>query len=592
MTNVTHAELAADDGASLVGHILDAGFGAGTEARTVQDGLRETVSLLDFIPLAEHAAIYAGSSTTDLTAYFDAALAYVEGFDDGGEIYIPRGSYKMSMDLNKSAQDFARRVTLRGAGRGATVIKPAAAGDIVLSMIGRNVTTVRDLTIRAGDEHQAYAGIFLAREDGSPNANNNRFVNVTVEGNYELACVASFSAESSLWLNCRFAPSDAGGLTGFLTGSDPTLGALGIVSTIDELFPSLTLVAGPNSDNRMIASEIYAPFDDARLLVLSLSAAWVFYGCGLIGGTANGSRLVSYRDLSSGVFSGPVQFRDCQYELFGTNNAIHYLAETGSSTWYGISSSGGYAVVDDNIAFLDYNRTGVNNQPLLGGSVFEMPELPPGITSGLPIYAFGFIDSRIDWRTRDINGVVAVLGFIARTPVDAQDPRMAQIVNWDAPVYADAVPTSGTFAKGQRVFRSPGTSIAAGDAEGWICSTSGTMGTLNGGATTANISNGSNQITVNSATGLKVGQLISIAGNGARRVANINGTTVHLTTNSTATASGAAVSFSAGAFEPIGVIGFAQAAAQSNSTAATVTDLKNDFNALLGKLRTANLLDT
>jgi hypothetical protein len=580
MTNVTHAELAADDGSALVGHILDA---TGAEARTVQDKLREIVSLLDFVPDTLHADIYDGSSTTDLSAYFDAALAYVESLPDGGEIYIPRGAYTMKMDLTKTSSDFAHRITLRGAGRGATLIKPTDTGDIVLNMLGRNVTTVRDLTIRAGDVYQAQCGIYLAREDDSPNANNNKFVNVTVEGNYSVACAVSLSAESSLWLDCRFAPN-SGAATGFITGSDPSL--------VSVTVPAGTPVAGPNSDNRMIACEIYAPINNARLLVLSRAAAWVFSACGFIGGSASSVRLISYRDLDGGVFTGPVQFRDCQYEVFGAGNHIHYLDATGSSTWYGISSSGGYAVVDDNVPFLDYDRTGVSNQPLLGGCVLQMPEVPPGLTSGLPIYAFAFIDSRIDWRSRDINGVLVVLGFIARTPVDAQESRIAQIVNWDAPLYADAVPTAGTFAKGQRVFRSPGTSIAAGDAEGWICATSGTMGTLNGGATTANITNGSNQVSVNSASGLKVGQLISIAGIGARRVARISGTTVHLGSNSTATASGAAVSFSAGAFEPIGVIGLAQAAAQANSIATTVADLKTDFNALLAKLRTANVIDT
>lgn len=35
-----------------------------------------------------------------------------------------------------------------------------------------------------------------------------------------------------------------------------------------------------------------------------------------------------------------------------------------------------------------------------------------------------------------------------------------------------------------------------------------------------------------------------------------------------------------------------QAAAQTDSTAATVADLRTDFNALLAKLRTAGILDT
>jgi hypothetical protein len=46
----------------------------------------------------------------------------------------------------------------------------------------------------------------------------------------------------------------------------------------------------------------------------------------------------------------------------------------------------------------------------------------------------------------------------------------------------------------------------------------------------------------------------------------------------------------AGAFQPVGIVGAVQAATQANSVAATVAALVTDFNALLAKLRTAKLM--
>lgn len=74
--------------------------GTGAVARTAEDKLRERVSVLDFIPVAEHAAIFARTSTTDLTTYVQAAVDYLNSIGGGllqysygryvhGPVYIP-----------------------------------------------------------------------------------------------------------------------------------------------------------------------------------------------------------------------------------------------------------------------------------------------------------------------------------------------------------------------------------------------------------------------------------------------------------------------------------------------------------------------
>lgn len=69
---VGSAALAAGTGAALVGFIQP---GTGAVARTVSSKLRERVSAFDFIPVAEHAAILAGTSTYDATTALNNAHA-------------------------------------------------------------------------------------------------------------------------------------------------------------------------------------------------------------------------------------------------------------------------------------------------------------------------------------------------------------------------------------------------------------------------------------------------------------------------------------------------------------------------------------
>lgn len=66
------ADLAASTGATLVGTVAS---GAGAVTRTAQAKMRDTVSVFDFIPVAEHAAILAGTSTYDATTAINAAHA-------------------------------------------------------------------------------------------------------------------------------------------------------------------------------------------------------------------------------------------------------------------------------------------------------------------------------------------------------------------------------------------------------------------------------------------------------------------------------------------------------------------------------------
>lgn len=87
--------LAAPTGASLVGFMQR---GDDAVARTVQGRLRDSVSILDFVPEAEHDAIYQGSSTYDCSAALDAAINSVTtnvsgAYQGGPRVNFPAGHY-------------------------------------------------------------------------------------------------------------------------------------------------------------------------------------------------------------------------------------------------------------------------------------------------------------------------------------------------------------------------------------------------------------------------------------------------------------------------------------------------------------------
>jgi hypothetical protein len=117
---------------------------------------------------------------------------------------------------------------------------------------------------------------------------------------------------------------------------------------------------------------------------------------------------------------------------------------------------------------------------------------------------------------------------------------------------ASSLPTTGSFLVGDIYYRATPT---AGGFIGWVCTTSGTGGTLNGGATTGSTVSGTDQLIVNSATGITPGVYISIAGvSGTKLVKSVSGTTITLTSTSSATVTDAVVAYVPFVFKDFGAI--------------------------------------
>jgi len=91
-TPVMHEELAASSGASLVGFSQG---GAGAQSRTVQEKLREKVSVFDFLADAQKADVEARTRLIDVTANIQSAI----DASVGRELYFPAGDYLISAAL-------------------------------------------------------------------------------------------------------------------------------------------------------------------------------------------------------------------------------------------------------------------------------------------------------------------------------------------------------------------------------------------------------------------------------------------------------------------------------------------------------------
>lgn len=525
--------LAASTGSSLVGHIAS---GTGAVARTVQAKLRDTVSVKDFGAV--------GDGVADDTAAINAAIAYARTLPAGGTVYIPDGTYAVTeINATSASADFTKGVIIKGAGRLATRIVPFASGNVLLNMMGSNNMLVEGMTFLS-QAFQSQCAIFMARSTTSANCNNNKFRDVYTEGNYSKASVVCNGSESSGWFNCRFENTNpAANHQTFWSGGNSGVKALQNITTVNG--GTVLDTGNPNTDNRMFGCEFYAPFANARIVRFSVSAGYAMFGSTLIGGTNNNVRLVQYGDVVGGRFNGPIEWHGCHFEVFGTGNTVHYL-DTGASansSFIGVSSYGGYYVISGT-AVMDYDRNSVTAQPILEASTWTTPILPPN-TTDTAMHVWGAYSCNIALKPNNQDGFLYVPGLLINTQTNVTYLRMGRTrpVICLVDLVVAALPTSGTFTQGQTLNRE---TPAVGQPIGWKCTVSGTLGTLNSGATTGSISAGSNVLTVNTSAGLEIGQLIDIAGsaNGPYYVQKISGTTVYLDLTASSTVSGAAVSFS------------------------------------------------
>lgn len=215
-------------------------------------------------------------------------------------------------------------------------------------------------------------------------------------------------------------------------------------------------------------------------------------------------------------------------EIFTDDAAWHYITKAAKVTTVGASAT-------PNINF----HAVANNA--YGDTYFANPSvlhIPAGVWSDMEVINF----------CRSIRNLPQGAKLSDLAVLDHQRVRLgggARLLS------ASASPTSGTYEAGERVFNN-GPSL--GEAEYWTSTVAGTQGTLVG--VTADTTSGQPTITVNSASDLQLNQYITIAGiTGIKKIIRINGTTITIDSNASATVDDGAVVWSPAAFvagPPIG----------------------------------------
>jgi len=149
--------------------------GAGAVATTVQAKLRESVSVFDFIPTAEHASIIARTSTYNCITAITQAMQYVQDLG-GGAVLFPAGTFPISSTIVA-----LKYVSLLGV-YGETLVGTDGPGGTVFKWTGGNtgnmlrVFDIRESTFSGfcldGQSGTAVVGIFYSSTAGSSAENH------------------------------------------------------------------------------------------------------------------------------------------------------------------------------------------------------------------------------------------------------------------------------------------------------------------------------------------------------------------------------------------------------------------------------------
>lgn len=160
---------------------------ANAVARTVHDKLAEVVSVWDFIPTTEIAAIVAGTSTYDCTAAFNSAVA------SGKKVTVPNGTYLVA-DI-----DVVDGLTVQGESNSVLLVKTNSSGAFTSTSGIKNNIVLSDLIIGAN------TGVTGARAykqiDKTTYTAFCEFNNIQTYVNLEISYDGYFIFTS--WVNCK-----------------------------------------------------------------------------------------------------------------------------------------------------------------------------------------------------------------------------------------------------------------------------------------------------------------------------------------------------------------------------------------------------
>lgn len=484
-----------------------------------------------------------GDGITNDTDSINAAISVVKAQTKGGEVYFPqpRVAYAVTeINMTSATSDFTKSIKLSGDGRFRSLIIPFSAGGVLLNMLGMNNAVIQGLHFDSSNL-VSQAAIFMARSTTSGNCNNNKFYDTWVTGSYTVASVVSNGSESSYWFGGRIENGNSSASYRCLwSGGGSLIGGLQGITVVNG--GTISNTNNPNTDNKMFGVEFYAPFASANPVRFSQSAGYAFVGCTIITGNGANVKMVQYGDPSGGRFNGSIVWADCHFEgTSATNVVVHFLDVGGATsevTFKGISSRDCAVVVNAASSYIDFDRTAAGYQPTLEGCSIGGIDLPPN-TTGLDSYVTVLRRSSF----RQPGAKLKVFGFMSQSELDVETYRGTDVQGLGKVVEfgVSGLPASGTYVKGTTLTRQDPT---VGQPVAYKVTVSGTLGTLNSGATTlAAEAVAATALTFNTTAGLETGQKLNIGGT-LVWVRKIYGATVYVS-GAVTKAVGTAVAFSA-----------------------------------------------
>lgn len=286
--------------------------GTGAVPRTVQARMRDTVSAFDFIPVAEHAAISAGTSTYNATSAIQAAI------NTGKTVEFPEGFYQVvGLTMSTNGQ---RLVAL-----GSVNLQKRANG-VILSSSANNIE-LNGITFRGDATNPTFTGDNVVLSGTAP-----RIINCGSMWAYGRALKATGDSVAVFGSNPIWQTADATG-----TGYDIELGVSGTATIYQQLVGIYTSQATGGILTTDTGSVMIRGGQFGKLNIAAGTSP-----AGTNGGTVIGARILGTVTvgLSNAVFSGN-QFGSVTMTL---------AAGTSGCTYVGNLESSGFSMVNSGTA--------------------------------------------------------------------------------------------------------------------------------------------------------------------------------------------------------------------------------------------------
>ena len=261
--------------------------GTGAVSRTVQARLRDLVSILDFIPVAEHAAIAAQTSTTTLTTYIQAALDEVNTNKRGG-LYVPAGLYNTGT-INWPGNNIA----LIGAGSGYGYDTSSAPQTIFKAVAG---TTIMFDLVQTGTAVDRQGSLIS---------------DIKLDGNSVASSVGIHTALANIVERCTFTRFQLAGIQiGNFGNSNRIIGCNFILSGGYSLY-----IIGASTTTNTIRDCIFEQSASSALRIEG-GFGMKFENC--VFESNSGGALSIFRPDTNDNHLGDIQFENCWFEDNGT----------------------------------------------------------------------------------------------------------------------------------------------------------------------------------------------------------------------------------------------------------------------------------